>query len=1185
MLDTESWPEAAELVIRFPRLLDDDAQEHLISMVALGRLAGQDSTAALVERRRSFLLRCREVGHSMAAEQFAAEDEKLFTLVAQVLSADTPRAMAEVLATHQDLSAGLAEGYARQIVQMLRDEGSEEDARAAEQRLTYLVAWSEDDRFVVPVPDDPIRKALRTIAACLQRWGDAADAAALDQAIEAGEAARREPAYATGDAGDRANLIAQLGIVYAQRFKSQFNVVDRDTALALLDEAVRTAPTGSEAHIDARINHGVLLGELGRQMGGSGLSERAEVALRQLLDELPDDHSDRPLVMWNLADVVDDLAQRDVSRQDQAIELGERAVAITDGSSHYLPGRLDGLGVFLRHRAGLTGSAHDLRRAEALQRRAIALVQDGGAEQAHILVHLGNLLLDLFGFDADEKHLAECIQTHEHVLANQAAASWTRARALAGLGSALTVRYRRHGRPDDLRSAHEMLVRSLALDPRPEAGALDAIGTLASTMLITDGADAIDRTVTMMQDAARTAPHASAAADRLQINLALTLLIRYRLTGNEEDADQAEAAVATVAASDRRHSADALACLGEIRVERSRRGTARASDLDRGIEDLSEALRRLETHSRRWSVQAHLAQAKAERWGRDGNDVDRVEASLEFRRVVTGATRIAPPLAVSTAGQWSEWAVGRTAWAEAGEAAWCGLTAMADLVRAQLDRDAKETWIFSAQGLAVRAALARRHLQDLPEAALALETGRALVLSEELERGRFDLGSLAASGFGDAARHYADATQRWKELLRRGQDTTSRADLAQEIERAYEEFDAAAQEIREIPGHAGFATMPSVDDIFAAATHDTIVYLAAGPNAGLALLVRGGATDVVDLPILTADALRSAAAQWADAYSRRRQDRRSWWETVDKTTTWLWDAVMGPVCAVTGAGEPLALVPTGLLGLLPLHAADRPVGPDRRYVIDEHPVRYLPNARALTEARRRAADNRAVGLLAVEDPRPSRHPVLSGAAVEVESACRRLPDGPAERFVGPAAQLAEVLEAVKTMRVLHFCCHGEADADHPLDSGLDLVDDQRLTVAAVTANKVRARLVVLSACETALVGRHLPDEVVGLPAAFLEAGAAGVVGSLWSVPEPPTLAVVDEFYRRWAGGVGDEPAAALSAAQSWARLATYEELHERFPGIADFSPRRVPSVALPLWRTATPLHRAAEWSALTFVGA
>ena len=81
----------------------------------------------------------------------------------------------------------------------------------------------------------------------------------------------------------------------------------------------------------------------------------------------------------------------------------------------------------------------------------------------------------------------------------------------------------------------------------------------------------------------------------------------------------------------------------------------------------------------------------------------------------------------------------------------------------------------------------------------------------------------------------------------------------------------------------------------------------------------------------------------------------------------------------------------------------------------------------------------------------------------------------------------------------------------------ELLNDYRLQV----------RLAVLSACETALPGTELPDEVVALPTGLLQAGVAGVVASQWSVPDRATAMLMAEFYRRWS--LGEVPVAARCA--------------------------------------------------------
>jgi CHAT domain-containing protein len=123
--------------------------------------------------------------------------------------------------------------------------------------------------------------------------------------------------------------------------------------------------------------------------------------------------------------------------------------------------------------------------------------------------------------------------------------------------------------------------------------------------------------------------------------------------------------------------------------------------------------------------------------------------------------------------------------------------------------------------------------------------------------------------------------------------------------------------------------------------------------------------------------------------------------------------------------------------------------------------------------------------------------------------------------------------------VLHLACHGYAVLDSPLESGL-LLADTTMTLRRLVELQLRVRLAVLSACETALPGTDLPDEVVALPTGLLQAGVAGVVASQWSVADWPTAMLMAQFYRCWRGE-RQEPGAALRAAQRWLRDTTNEE--------------------------------------------
>ena len=101
---------------------------------------------------------------------------------------------------------------------------------------------------------------------------------------------------------------------------------------------------------------------------------------------------------------------------------------------------------------------------------------------------------------------------------------------------------------------------------------------------------------------------------------------------------------------------------------------------------------------------------------------------------------------------------------------------------------------------------------------------------------------------------------------------------------------------------------------------------------------------------------------------------------------------------------------------------------------------------------------------------------------------------------------------------------------------LSLVDrrgnarDGFLRVQDIYNLRLRAELVVLSACQTA-IGKSIPGEgLMGMARAFLYAGTRQVVASLWPVDEKATMELMTEFYRQLLQN-GRPPAEALRRAQ------------------------------------------------------
>ncbi|WIX92526.1 CHAT domain-containing protein [Amycolatopsis sp. DG1A-15b] len=401
-------------------------------------------------------------------------------------------------------------------------------------------------------------------------------------------------------------------------------------------------------------------------------------------------------------------------------------------------------------------------------------------------------------------------------------------------------------------------------------------------------------------------------------------------------------------------------------------------------------------------------------------------------------------------------------------------------------------------------------------------------------------------------------------------------------------------EIQRVDGFEDFLATPDFGDVARAAGVQPLVYLAAAEPGGLALVVRGSAVTDVELPALTADAVRSRTEGYLRDYERFRRDtdseelRAAWRSSLDEVARWLWDAAVAPVLDELGDPPETAVVPCGLLGLLPLHAAwteDATTPTGRRYAVDRTAFAYGANARALAACRRRAEALSAERVLAVYDS-------ARLAYTEPEAVIAANAFAASELLTGDPATVDAVEQGLRLSDVFHAGCHGRADFADPLRSYLLLPGDRRLELERILRMRLRLRLAVLSACESSLPGTELPDEVVGLPSGLVQAGVAGVVATMWVTGQHASALLITRFYRDWQGG---SPALALAGAQRWLRDVTVAQLEQEWETALDDGAAWLPPEAGEKLLTALldrdlapgdrPWSGIDVWAAAAFTGA
>lgn len=226
----------------------------------------------------------------------------------------------------------------------------------------------------------------------------------------------------------------------------------------------------------------------------------------------------------------------------------------------------------------------------------------------------------------------------------------------------------------------------------------------------------------------------------------------------------------------------------------------------------------------------------------------------------------------------------------------------------------------------------------------------------------------------------------------------------------------------------------------------------------------------------------------------------------------------------------LYLVPQGILHYAPFAALARAQGGGEHFLVEEYELDFLPAASALLH---RAGPGSAEHTLLAMAP---GEPKLQYAMPEARRVAEIFP-GAGLALLGPKATEGAFKRLAGQYELIHLATHGFFNKANPIFSGVQLkadeVEDGRLEVHEILGMRLKARLVTLSACETALSSgyfRDIPagDDFVGLTQAFLFAGSASVLASLWEVNDRSTAKLMSGFYQRLRTRDG---AAALAAAQ------------------------------------------------------
>ncbi|BAY60625.1 TPR repeat-containing protein [Calothrix brevissima NIES-22] len=216
-------------------------------------------------------------------------------------------------------------------------------------------------------------------------------------------------------------------------------------------------------------------------------------------------------------------------------------------------------------------------------------------------------------------------------------------------------------------------------------------------------------------------------------------------------------------------------------------------------------------------------------------------------------------------------------------------------------------------------------------------------------------------------------------------------------------------------------------------------------------------------------------------------------------------------------------IPQGSLFLAPFPALRDEQG---KYLIEKHTILTAPAIQVLDFTHKLEqgrttnyhnaliVGNPTMPVVSIEPGQPATQlDSLPGAEQEAKTIANLLKT---QALVGKDATKANILQQLSTADVIHLATHGWADDDRGLGSWIALApsgkDDGLLTAEEILDLKLKAQLVVLSACETGK-GKLSGDGVIGLSRSLISAGVPSVLVSLWQVPDEPTQYLMVEFYK------------------------------------------------------------------------
>ena len=314
-----------------------------------------------------------------------------------------------------------------------------------------------------------------------------------------------------------------------------------------------------------------------------------------------------------------------------------------------------------------------------------------------------------------------------------------------------------------------------------------------------------------------------------------------------------------------------------------------------------------------------------------------------------------------------------------------------------------------------------------------------------------------------------------------------------------------------------------------------LVQYAVLPDKLLAWVVTGDGVRYVETDISDAE-LESRVREFMQSASRAGGDQ----SRLNDLSTELYSLLLQPVRQFLDKNKTVAIVPDKILCYLPFEALRSGEG---KYAVQDYRISYAPSATLFVLLSQNAAQRYSAGgeesFLGIGNPafdREKNPGLLDLPAAEREIAASAAFYRPRRKFIGSDAVKKNIMASLPSADVFHFAGHFSTNELSPqfskfLLAGNSSTGENNLTASEIGALKLkRTRLVVLSACKTAIETYYHGEGAIGIARTFFAAGVPTVVATRWEVDSAASAALMTAFHRNRTEKGLSAPAA-LRAAQ------------------------------------------------------